>query len=95
MPFLFIARISTLSLRELQADPIDNLLAGCFCLDVCVCMCLCVCAQKNNWKVGEKSDETVHMLLCAGPVTASSPFTLEKDSPGWARAFAGSISYTI
>jgi hypothetical protein len=39
-------------------------------------------AQKNNWKIGEKSDETVHMKLLAGPVTASAPFTLEKDSPG-------------
>jgi len=52
-------------------------------------------AQKNNWKVGAKSDETVHMRLLAGPVTASAPFTLEKDSPGYARAFAGSVSYTI
>lgn len=39
-------------------------------------------AQKNNWKVGEKADETIHMELMAGPVTSSQPFTLEKDSPG-------------
>mmetsp|Transcript_3104 Transcript_3104/g.4404 ORF Transcript_3104/g.4404 Transcript_3104/m.4404 type:complete len:268 (-) Transcript_3104:30-833(-) len=52
-------------------------------------------AQKNNWRVGAKSDETIHMRVLAGPVTASAPFTLEKDSPGFARAFAGSISYTI
>ena len=95
MPFLFIARVSTFSLRKLQAGLTDDLLAGCLCSNACVYVCVCACAQKNNWKVGEKSDETVHMLLCAGPVTASSPFTLEKDSPGWARAFAGSISYTI
>jgi len=32
--------------------------------------------------VGAKSDETIHMRVLAGPVTASAPFTLEKDSPG-------------
>ena len=42
----------------------------------------CTQAQKNNWQVGDKTDETIHMELMAGPVTAAQPFTLEKDSPG-------------
>jgi len=47
--------------------------------------------QKNPWKVGDVTDETVDIVLKSGLPCSDTPFKVEEDSI--ARAFAGSILY--